>query len=254
MKISDNPTTLPSALQDEYYSLAMAFDSDLDDDPLDLNEVYVETVGMVVPELCGEKRSLEVRDFERDYASSRARGGYVPGDGSTAVDQSKEGDTVLGHGGVTYKRLGRGDILPGYPTQEGMCKLIIDRMVDDQLRLAGGKSSLPLLNIFFCHEIILTIFVVKVDNRTSSVPAAISRSTNSSEGYPTSFPSTRNIGIQDSGSGYGKETVKERTVPCRMFQFFPNPFTRSLHLSTVDFRILEERRESTEMLLPVDDY
>lgn len=132
----------------------MARDSDLDDDPLDLNEVvYVDSVRMVVPERCGEKRSLEVRDFERDYASDKARGGYVPGDGSTAVDRSnEEGDVVVGHGGVTYNRFGRGGILPGYPTQEGMCKLIIDRMVDDQLRLAGGKLSLPLLIIFFCHK------------------------------------------------------------------------------------------------------
>lgn len=77
------------------------------------------------------------------------------------------------------------------------------------------------------------------------MPAAISRSTNSSEGYPTSLPSSRNIDTRDSGSGSGKEIGKERTVPCRMFQFFFfNPFTRSLHLLIVDFRILEERRES----------
>ena len=29
-------------------------------------------------------------------------------------------------------------ILPGYPTQEGISKLIIDKMMDDQLRLGGG--------------------------------------------------------------------------------------------------------------------
>lgn len=141
MKISDKPTTLPSALQDEYYSFAMAHD--IDDDPLDLSEVvYVDSFGMVVPERFGEKMSPEVRDFEGDYTSDRTRGGYVPGDGSTAVDRSyEEGDVAVGHGGVTYNRFGRGGILPGYLTQEGLGMLINDRMVDDQLRLAGGKSS-----------------------------------------------------------------------------------------------------------------
>lgn len=141
MKISDKPTTLPIALQDEYYSFAMA--PDIDDDPLDLSEaVHMDSFGMVVPERGGEKRSIEVIDIERDYASDRARGGYMPGDGSTTVDRSyEEGDVVVGHGGVTYNRFGDGGILPGYPTQEGMSKLIIDRMMDDQLRLAEGKFS-----------------------------------------------------------------------------------------------------------------
>ena len=135
MKISDKPTTLPSSLQDEYYSFAMAHD--IDDDPLDLSEVaYVDSFGIIVPERCGEKRSLEVRDFEGDYASDRAR---VSGEGSAAVDRSyEEGDVAVGYGGVTYNRFGRGGILPGYLTEEGMSKLIIDRMKDDQLRLAGG--------------------------------------------------------------------------------------------------------------------
>ena len=101
----------------------------------------------------------------------------------------------------------------------------------------------------------INYFYRKVDNRTfSSVPAAISRSTNSSEGYPTSLSSTRNIGVQVSGSGAGKETGNERTVPCCMFRFFSNLFTRSLHLLTVDFRIIEERRESpifeTDLTVP----
>lgn len=118
----------------------------MDVDPLDLNEVvYVDSlqVGMmVVPERCGEKRSLEVRDFLGDFASDRARGGYVPGD----VDGSyEEGNVAIGHGGVTYNRFGRGGILPGYP----MSKLIVDRMMDD--RLAEGRSSVCLL-VSFCHE------------------------------------------------------------------------------------------------------
>ena len=131
LKISDKPTTLPSALQDEYYSFAMAHS--IDDDPLDLSEVvYADSFGMVTPEQGGEKRSLEVKDIEGDHESK--------GDRSTAVDRSyEERDVVVGHGGVTYNRFGRGGILPGYPTQMGMSKLIIDRMVDDQLRLAGGK-------------------------------------------------------------------------------------------------------------------
>ena len=140
MKTSDKSNaTLPSALQDEYYcSFPMARDTD--DDSLDFSHVYVDSFGMVVPERCNEE--FEVIDFERDRASDRARGGYVPGDGSsTAVDRSYEGDVVVGHGGVTYNRFGRGGVLPGYPTQEGMSKLIIDRMVHDQLIVAGGKSS-----------------------------------------------------------------------------------------------------------------
>lgn len=141
MKLSDKPTTLPSALQNEYYSFSMFHD--IDDDPLDLSEVvYVDSFEMVVPERCEEKRSLEIRDFEGDHAGNRARGEYVPGDGSTAVDRSyEEDDVAVGHGGVTYNRFGREGILPGYPTQEGMSKLIIDRMMDDQLGFAEGKSS-----------------------------------------------------------------------------------------------------------------
>ena len=142
MKVSDKPTTPPSALQDEYYSFAMAHD--IDDDPLDLSEfVYVDSFGMVVRERCGEKRPLEVRNFEGNHASDREGGGYVLGDGFTAVDRSyEESDVAVEHGGVTYNRFGRGGILPGYPTQEGMSKLIIDRMMDDQFRLAAGKSSI----------------------------------------------------------------------------------------------------------------
>lgn len=58
---------------------------------------------MVVPEQCGEKRYLKLETLnERDHASDRARGGYVPGDGSIAVDRShEEGDVAVGHGGVT---------------------------------------------------------------------------------------------------------------------------------------------------------
>ena len=150
MKISDKPTTLPSSLQDEYYSFAMAHD--IDDDPLDLSE---DSFGAVVPEHCGEKRSFEFRDFERDRASDRARGGYVPGDGYTAVDRSYgESHEVVGHGGVPYYRFGSGGLLPGYPSQEGMSKLIIDRMMDDQLRIAGGKSSVCLSFPFVVNHII----------------------------------------------------------------------------------------------------
>jgi hypothetical protein len=126
MKVSEEPPT--SALQDEYYSVAMTHD--IDDDPLDLNEdVYVDSFvrGMVVPpERCGEKRR------SLDEVSCR--------------DEEGDDDVAVGHGGVRYYRFGRGGILPGYPTQEGMSKLIIDRMVDDQLRLAGGKSFRCLLS------------------------------------------------------------------------------------------------------------
>ena len=142
MEISDKPTTLPRALQDEYNrSFATAHDIDASDDPLDFSDVCVdsESSGRVVPVYC-DLFLYGVGDYERDRASDRARGGYVPGDGSTAVDRRscEEGDVVVGHGGVTYNRFGHGGVLPGYPTQEGMTKLIIDRMVYDQLRLAEG--------------------------------------------------------------------------------------------------------------------
>lgn len=150
MKVSDKPTTLPvpSSFRDEY-SFAMAHD--IDDDPLDLSEDFF---GVVVPEHCGEKKSFEFRDFERDRASDIARGGYVPGDGCTAVYRSYEGDGV-GHGGGTYHRFGRasGGLSPGYPTQEGMSKLIIDRMKDDQFRIVGGKSPVCLLFPFVVNHI-----------------------------------------------------------------------------------------------------
>ena len=138
MQISDKLITIPSAVQDEYYSLAKTHN--IVHDPLDLSDViYVDSFGMVVPKQCGEQRSSGVRDIEGDHSNDRARGGYVPGDGATAMGRSyEEGDVAVGYGGVTYHRHGRRGILPGYPTQEGLSKLIIDRMMDDQFRLDGG--------------------------------------------------------------------------------------------------------------------
>lgn len=147
MTISGEPTTLPSAIQDECYRSTMAHN--MDDDPLYLgwvvyeDEVPFEDVsGMDVPGRHGEKMSSEARD----RASDRARGGYVPGDGSKPVVRGYgEGDVAVGHGGVTYNCSGHGSVLSGYPTQEGMGKLIFDRMMYDQLRLAGGKFPLSSL-------------------------------------------------------------------------------------------------------------
>ena len=238
MKISDTPTPLPSALQDEYYSFAMA--DDLDDDPLDLSEVvYVDSFGM---ERCGEKRSFELKDFKGDHTSNQARGEFVLEDRSMAVDRSyEEGDVAVGHGGVTYHRFGRGGILPGYPTQEGMSKLIIDRMMDDQLRFSGGTVFV----ISFLHKYLLFLSLKVENNNSSPVPAAISRSTNSSEGYPTSFPSSRNMDIRHSDSGSGNEIGNVRTVPCRMFHFI----FFSIHLlffTSFNSRFSDTRRKEGE--------
>ena len=64
-------------------------------------------------------------------------------------------------------------------------------------------------------------------------PTAISRSNSSgSEGYPTSLPTTNN--------------QEGRTVPCRTFPFFFFLFYLCLIApkKTVDFQILEEKRET----------
>ena len=152
MEISGNPTTLPSALQDKYYPFAMTDDTD---DPSDLSHEYeapfVDISKMIIPGRQGEEEA-------RDRASDCARGGYIPGDGSEPVDRGYgEGDVAVGYGGVTYNRSGRGDVLPGYPTPEGIAKLVFDRMVDDEIRLTGGMFSLfslrrNLLSIF-CHKL-----------------------------------------------------------------------------------------------------
>lgn len=130
MKISGKPTTLPKFLQDEYYrSSAM-----VQDDPQNLAEDSPFAV---------EARILSTRELE--MSSKVGAGDYrarTPGDGSETADLEEEDgddDVTVGYGGVTYYRSGRGDILPGYPTPEGMRKLISDRMMDDQLRLATGK-------------------------------------------------------------------------------------------------------------------
>lgn len=149
----------------------------INDDLLDLNEVtstYEDEVPLVVPGWRGKKSS-----FEAGSASDQRRGGCFSGDESTPGDR---GYGEGGHRSVTYNRSGH-----------------------------GGRFEGNLL-LFVMN---LTYFIVIVDNRTSAyyMPAAISRSTNSSEGYPTSLPSTRNNVIRGSGSSF----AEERTVPCRMF-------------------------------------
>ena len=132
-KISGEPsTTLPEFLQNEYFRSAMSDDEDQ----------VAFSDGASRMGWRGEfEAEAEVAD--RDGASDRARGGYVPEDGFIPVGYGED-DIAVGHGGVTFHRSGRGDILPGYPTQEGMMKLIIDRMMDDQLRSAGSNNFIYL--------------------------------------------------------------------------------------------------------------
>uniref|UniRef100_A0A8H7XIC9 Uncharacterized protein n=1 Tax=Psilocybe cubensis TaxID=181762 RepID=A0A8H7XIC9_PSICU len=78
-------------------------------------------------------------DADRDRASDRARGSYAPGDGSKRQGDSPE--VLYGYGGVGYYKQGGEGILPGYPTPEGMNKLISDRLKDDHLRATAGSNS-----------------------------------------------------------------------------------------------------------------
>ncbi|PPQ91105.1 hypothetical protein CVT25_013143 [Psilocybe cyanescens] len=78
-------------------------------------------------------------NFERDLASDHARGSYAPGD-SSARAKNASPDVLYGHGGVGYYRQGKDGILPGYPTAEGMNKLISDRLKDDHLRATGDAN------------------------------------------------------------------------------------------------------------------
>jgi integrin beta 8 len=66
----------------------------------------------------------------------------IPGEGSKAARRTLGGKEIgVGHGGVEYHLKGHGGILPGYPTPEGMRKLIFERMKDDRLRAVGGMFS-----------------------------------------------------------------------------------------------------------------
>ena len=130
MKISGKPTKIPSSLQDEYCRSAISRDSDMDNDFLDFSS-----------EVAGSEEEIPFMDVSGMVVPGRR---YVSGDGSGKPPEEGygEGDVGVGHGGVTYNRFGNGGVLPGYPTQEGMAKLILDRMMDDETRLAQGKLSI----------------------------------------------------------------------------------------------------------------
>lgn len=66
----------------------------------------------------------------------------IPEDGSKAARRTLGGEEIgVGHGGVEYYLKGHSGILPGYPTPEGMRRLISERMKDDLFRAAGGTLS-----------------------------------------------------------------------------------------------------------------
>lgn len=68
----------------------------------------------------------------------------IPREGSEAARRTFGGEEIgVGYGGVEYYLKGHGGILPGYPTPEGIRKLISERMKDDRLRAVGGVFFLP---------------------------------------------------------------------------------------------------------------
>ncbi|KAF8957164.1 hypothetical protein BDZ97DRAFT_118147 [Flammula alnicola] len=146
MQISGAPTPLPKALQNEYYR---AGEYDLYGDKLDTNQFsYDDDIswesGVFAPDVPLGPDGVN----ERDRASDHARAGYTPSDGCRATRHSLgEGDIAVGYGGVQYNVAGKDGILPGYPTREGMAKLISDRIRDDHLRAAGG-AFLSLFTFF----------------------------------------------------------------------------------------------------------
>lgn len=67
---------------------------------------------------------------------------FIPADGSKAARRSLGAEEIgFVYGGVEYYIKGHDGILPGYPTPEGMRRLISERMKDDCLRVAGGMFS-----------------------------------------------------------------------------------------------------------------
>ena len=116
--------------------------------------------------------------------------------------------------------LSHGGILPGYPTEEGMHKLIFDRMVDDELRLAGGKFFRCYL--FYCSQSLIMFFVVKVENPTSvSMPEVVSRSTGE---LPYQFSNAVQIVTQTRTRRHCTGTLPLRPVFAQ-----PQPTTNGYH-------------------------
>ncbi|KIM37729.1 hypothetical protein M413DRAFT_30661 [Hebeloma cylindrosporum] len=126
-KITGNTATLPHTVQREYFR---SYEYDLHGDRIDTGEFLFDDDESAASD------SLSAND--RDIASGVDD---IPAAGSRAARRSLSGEDIgVGYGGVEYYLKGRGGILPGYPTPEGMRKLVSERMKDDRLREAGGEN------------------------------------------------------------------------------------------------------------------
>jgi hypothetical protein len=155
--MSGNKMNPVQTLQREYFR---SNECDLDAEKMDTNQLLFgshEGESIVAP------ASSDFGTNDRDAVSDRARANYNPGDGSRAARRSLgEGDIGVGYGGVEYYLEGQGEILPGYPTQEGMKMLISQRMKDDRLRAAAGVFSTS-------HAILISVDKpMKAENHSST--------------------------------------------------------------------------------------
>jgi len=146
IKISSHKVNPPHTLQREYFH---SNEYDLDGEKMDTKRFLFHDDASYEGESTAAPTFHGFGADDRDVGSDRARGNYNPGDASRAACRTLgEGDIGVGYGGVEYYLTGQGGILPGYPTEEGVKKLLSERMKDDRLRAAGGVFST-------LHEIVI---------------------------------------------------------------------------------------------------
>ena len=134
-KVSGNQTALPHTIQREYFR---SKEYDLDGDRMDVSESLFdddasdqgESIASLLPIMSGPT-VIDLAGMDYDL-----------GDASEAARRTLGGEPGVGYGGVEYHLKGHGGILPGFPTPEGMVKLLSERMEDDRLRAAGGVFSI----------------------------------------------------------------------------------------------------------------
>ena len=134
-KISGNPTALPHTIQREYFR---SKEYDLDGERMDISEFLFDDDASDQ----GESIATPTSNNSGPMIIDRKGMDFNLGEGSEAARRTLGGEEIgVGYGGVEYYLKGHGGILPGYPTPEGMRKLLSERMKDDRLRAAGGVFS-----------------------------------------------------------------------------------------------------------------